>query len=168
MDLNHRSPGYEPDGISRLPHLAEQKAKPPPLQPTDTTQTRQDARSGAFLSSHAHLPFMRNGVLLVLLLLSASLAGCTGASDDGGEADGVDLKVYYDETSGVVEQTWRNGQQTGSQTVTLTFDFARVTSTDDPLVAFLSHQVTVEMKSSPTPTRPRASTWNTRPTVSTP
>ncbi len=21
MDLNHRSPGYEPDGISRLPHL---------------------------------------------------------------------------------------------------------------------------------------------------
>jgi hypothetical protein len=22
MDLNHRSPGYEPDGISRLPHLA--------------------------------------------------------------------------------------------------------------------------------------------------
>ena len=79
---------------------------------------------------------MRNGVLLVLLMLSASLAGCTGASDDGGDADVVDLKVYYDETVGVVEQTWRNGQQTGSQSVTLTFDFARVTSTDDPLVAF--------------------------------
>ena len=53
---------------------------------------------------------MRNGVLLALLMLSASLAGCTGGSDDGGEAEGVDLKVYYDETSGVVEQSWRNGQ----------------------------------------------------------
>ena len=26
MDLNHRSPGYEPDGISRLPHLATPSA----------------------------------------------------------------------------------------------------------------------------------------------
>ncbi len=26
MDLNHRSPGYEPDGISRLPHLANPTA----------------------------------------------------------------------------------------------------------------------------------------------
>ena len=79
---------------------------------------------------------MRNGVLMVLLMLSASLAGGTGSPEAEGDADGVDLRVYYDETSGVVEQTWRNGQQTGSQTVTLTFDFARVTSTDDPLVAF--------------------------------
>lgn len=79
---------------------------------------------------------MRNVVLLALLMLSASLAGCTGASEGGGQAEGVDLRVYYDETSGVVEQSWRNGQQIGSQSVTLTFDFARVTSTDDPLVAF--------------------------------
>ena len=79
---------------------------------------------------------MRHAGLLVLLLLSASLAGCTGASDEGTEAEGVDLRVYYDDTSGVVEQTWRNGQQIGSQTVTLTFDFARVTSSEDPLVAF--------------------------------
>ena len=79
---------------------------------------------------------MRKVVLLALLMLSASLAGCTGASEDGGQAEGVDLRVYYDETSGVVEQSWRNGQQIGSQSVTLTFDFARVTSTDDPLVAF--------------------------------
>ncbi len=88
------------------------------------------------MSFHVHLPLMRNGVLLTLLLISASLAGCTGTSGDEAAADGVDLKVYYDETVGVVEQTWRNGQQTGSQSVTLTFDFARVTSTDDPLVAF--------------------------------
>ena len=28
--------------------------------------------------------------------------------------------MYYDETVGVVEQTWQDGQQTGSQSVTLT------------------------------------------------
>jgi hypothetical protein len=33
MDLNHRSPGYEPDGISRLPHLAEQGGSVPILEP---------------------------------------------------------------------------------------------------------------------------------------
>ena len=35
MDLNHRSPGYEPDGISRLPHLAEQNATFLPFETTD-------------------------------------------------------------------------------------------------------------------------------------
>jgi hypothetical protein len=37
MDLNHRSPGYEPDGISRLPHLVNQAAKFPCFQSTDST-----------------------------------------------------------------------------------------------------------------------------------
>ena len=35
MDLNHRSPGYEPDGISRLPHLAEPNATVLPFETTD-------------------------------------------------------------------------------------------------------------------------------------
>ena len=35
MDLNHRSPGYEPDGISRLPHLVNQRADLPSFQTTD-------------------------------------------------------------------------------------------------------------------------------------
>ena len=32
MDLNHRSPGYEPDGISRLPHLADSTGSVPILE----------------------------------------------------------------------------------------------------------------------------------------
>ena len=35
MDLNHRSPGYEPDGISRLPHLAVPNATVLPFETTD-------------------------------------------------------------------------------------------------------------------------------------
>ena len=35
MDLNHRSPGYEPDGISRLPHLAKPTAMVTTLEGTD-------------------------------------------------------------------------------------------------------------------------------------
>ena len=35
MDLNHRSPGYEPDGISRLPHLVNQRADLPCFETTD-------------------------------------------------------------------------------------------------------------------------------------
>tara|TARA_B100001079_G_scaffold203948_1_gene177634 strand:+ start:2009 stop:2179 length:171 start_codon:yes stop_codon:yes gene_type:complete len=35
MDLNHRSPGYEPDGISRLPHLADLNATVLPFETTD-------------------------------------------------------------------------------------------------------------------------------------
>ncbi len=35
MDLNHRSPGYEPDGISRLPHLVKQSAELTYFQTTD-------------------------------------------------------------------------------------------------------------------------------------
>ena len=35
MDLNHRSPGYEPDGISRLPHLVKQTAGITHFQTTD-------------------------------------------------------------------------------------------------------------------------------------
>ncbi len=35
MDLNHRSPGYEPDGISRLPHLVMQTAGLTHFQTTD-------------------------------------------------------------------------------------------------------------------------------------
>ena len=35
MDLNHRSPGYEPDGISRLPHLADSNATVLPFETTD-------------------------------------------------------------------------------------------------------------------------------------
>jgi hypothetical protein len=43
MDLNHRSPGYEPDGISRLPHLAALTATVLPFQSTDNQKLTRSA-----------------------------------------------------------------------------------------------------------------------------
>ena len=43
MDLNHRSPGYEPDGISRLPHLVNQTADLPRFETTDGRRWGQNS-----------------------------------------------------------------------------------------------------------------------------
>ena len=71
------------------------------------------------------------GLLAVIMtLLSASLAGCFGGDDaDSGEYSGpIDLIVYYDTTSGMIEESYNNGQ-TGPKTgVELSFDFADTTS----------------------------------------
>ena len=57
MDLNHRSPGYEPDGISRLPHLAESTPKVHGFQPTACTFMLKTAPSeGESMKKEGHLP----------------------------------------------------------------------------------------------------------------
>ncbi len=43
MDLNHRSPGYEPDGISRLPHLANSSALVHQFETTDGKENQNIA-----------------------------------------------------------------------------------------------------------------------------
>ena len=67
---------------------------------------------------------------MVLIMLSSSLAGCFG--DDGGSDEEytgpIDLIVYYDSTSGQIEQAWNGGTNTQNEGVTLTFDFASTTS----------------------------------------
>ena len=46
-----------------------------------------------------------NLLAVTLVLLSASLAGCLGGDDDsmGGYSGPIDLVVYYDSTSGMIE-----------------------------------------------------------------
>ncbi|RJV01457.1 MAG: hypothetical protein DWC06_02605, partial [Candidatus Poseidoniales archaeon] len=63
---------------------------------------------------------------MTLTLLSASLAGCLGGDDeDSGEYSGpIDLIVYYDSTSGMIETSMNNGQQGPTTGVELSFDFA--------------------------------------------
>ncbi len=64
---------------------------------------------------------------VTLTLLCASLAGCFGDEDsDTGDYSGpIDLIVYYDSTSGMIEESDNNGQ-TGPKTgVELSFDFRR-------------------------------------------
>ena len=73
-----------------------------------------------------------NLLAVTLVLLSASLAGCLGGDDDsmGGYSGPIDLVVYYDSTSGMIQETYNNGQ-TGPKTgVELSFDFADTTSDD--------------------------------------
>ena len=69
---------------------------------------------------------------VTLTLLSASLAGCLGGDDDddGGYSGPIDLVVYYDSTSGMIETSMTNGQPGQTNGVTLSFDFADTTSKD--------------------------------------
>ena len=69
---------------------------------------------------------------VTLTLLSASLAGCLGGDDDddGGYSGPIDLVVYYDSTSGMIETSINNGQTVSTTGVTLSFDFADTTSED--------------------------------------
>lgn len=65
-----------------------------------------------------------------LLMLLASLSGCLD-SEEGEETKVVDLVVYYDSTSGTIQQSFIGGSQISLTGVTLNFDFARTTSEFD-------------------------------------
>lgn len=67
---------------------------------------------------------------LVVLLLSASLAGCFGGDDDGPTVYGgpIDLIVYYEETAGSIEQNWQNGNMVSSTGVEMKFEFGSTSS----------------------------------------
>ena len=76
--------------------------------------------------------------IMALLMLTLSLSGCFGDDDSGpGEYSGpIDLVVYYDATSGQIEQAWSNDQNTQNDGVTLTFDFASTKSGDSDIEKF--------------------------------
>ena len=68
---------------------------------------------------------------VTLTLLSASLAGCLGGDDeDEGYSGPIDLVVYYESTSGMIETSMNNGQAGPTTGVELSFDFADTTSKD--------------------------------------
>mgnify|MGYP001183935661 CR=1 FL=1 len=68
-------------------------------------------------------------IAVTITLLSASLAGCMGDEDSGEEYSGpIDLIVYYDSTSGMIETSENNGQTGPTTGVELSFDFADTTS----------------------------------------
>ena len=69
---------------------------------------------------------------VTITLMCASLAGCFGDDDSGsGGYDGpIDLVVFYDSTSGMIEGTVNNGQNGPLNGVELSFDFADTTSDD--------------------------------------
>ena len=90
---------------------------------------------GIVLSTQApHIAFMGNvakrAVLLSLLIASACLAGCTSDDDSSDDDSAIDLVIYYDATSGMIQENIQNGQQVSFNGVELTFDYAYTKSSD--------------------------------------
>ena len=77
-------------------------------------------------------------IAVTITLLSASLAGCMGDEDSGEEYSGpIDLIVYYDSTSGMIETSENNGQAGPTTGVELSFDFADTTSNDGSITKIM-------------------------------
>ena len=65
-----------------------------------------------------------------LLMLLSTLSGCLD-SDEEEDEKVIDLVVYYESTSGTIQQSFIGGSQISLAGVTLNFDFARTTSDFD-------------------------------------
>ena len=76
---------------------------------------------------------------VTLTLLSASLAGCLGGDDSSADvySGPINLVVFYDSTSGMIETTVNNGQQGPTTGVELSFDFADSTSDDGAITKIM-------------------------------
>ena len=64
--------------------------------------------------------FTKRAVLLSLLLCSAMLAGCFGDEESSNDSE-IDLKIYYDQTAGVIQENIQNSQQVAFSGVELSF-----------------------------------------------
>ena len=88
----------------------------------------------------AHIDYMGNvvkrAVLLSLLIASACLAGCTSDDDSSDNDSVIDLVVYYDATSGMIQENIQNGQQASFNGVELTFDYAYTKSADGDVASY--------------------------------
>ena len=65
-----------------------------------------------------------------LLMLISSLSGCLDSNEEE-EEEVIDLVVYYESTSGTIQQSFIGGSQISLTGVSLNFDFARTTSDFD-------------------------------------
>lgn len=63
-------------------------------------------------------------VIMCSLLLMASISGCLSSDEEPKKSSAIELIVYYDATSGVLEENVQNNQQVTETGVELTFDFS--------------------------------------------
>ena len=68
-------------------------------------------------------------VIMCSLLLMASISGCLSSDEEPKKSSAIELIVYYDATSGVLEENVQNNQQVTETGVELTFDFSYTKST---------------------------------------
>ena len=127
--MNHRSPGYEPDGISKLPHLAIRSAGVPHFESTVLLYT---SRMGDLMREEVQHQGMRTNsalaVVMFALVLTPCFAGCLGEGDKGEKSNPIQMNIYFDTTSGTIVERIQNGALISQSGVELSFDFARVTS----------------------------------------
>jgi len=72
-----------------------------------------------------------------VVLMLASTAGCLSAdSEDAGTKNPISMEVYYDATSGTIEEVIQNGAGLSQSGVELRFDFARVASNAGNMKSF--------------------------------
>ena len=75
-------------------------------------------------------------ILLCATLLLSSISGCLSAEEDNGKSSVIDFVVYYDATSGTIEEVIQNNQQVSENGVELTFDFSYTKSSAGEMVTF--------------------------------
>ena len=74
--------------------------------------------------------------LMCALLICASFAGCIGDKEENGNDSPINFVVYYDTTSGVLQEVVQNNQQVSETGVEITFDFSYTKSTAGEMVTF--------------------------------
>ena len=79
---------------------------------------------------------VKRAVLLSLLIASACLAGCTSDDDSSDDDAAIDLVIYYDATSGMIQENIQNGQQVSFSGVELTFVYAYTNSADGNIESY--------------------------------
>jgi hypothetical protein len=100
----------------------------PPI--SDATQK---SRISTYLMNLKHLPLLMRVIstrpwLLLAMLISCALSGCIGGDETDEDGSPINMEVYYESTSGTIEQVIQNGASLSPSGVELSFDFARVTS----------------------------------------
>jgi len=74
--------------------------------------------------------------MMCFVIFSASLSGCIQDDDDSDEESDIDLMVYYDTTSGTIQENIQNGNSITLNGVELTFNYAYTKSNSGVLTTF--------------------------------
>ena len=75
-------------------------------------------------------------IMMTLVMFSASLSGCIGGDEDGGDESEIDLIIYYDTTFGTIQESVQNGNQVSFSGVELTFNYAFTKSNSGEITSF--------------------------------
>lgn len=73
---------------------------------------------------------------MCVMLFCAAFAGCIADGEDEGQSSAIDLVVYYETTSGTIEEVVQNNQQVSENGVDVMFDFSYTKSSAGEMATF--------------------------------